>query len=32
MTGMQDANGFTSTILKHGVVKGNPQWRWSGTD
>jgi hypothetical protein len=32
MTGMQDANGFTTTILKHGVVKGNPQWRWGGTD
>jgi hypothetical protein len=32
MTGMQDANGFTPTILKHGVVKGNPQWRWGGTD
>jgi hypothetical protein len=32
MTGTQDANGFTTTILKHGVVKGNPQWRWGGTD
>jgi hypothetical protein len=32
MTGMQDANGFTTTILKHGMVKGNPQWRWGGTD
>ena len=32
MTGMQDANGFTTTILKHGMLKGNPQWRWGGTD
>jgi hypothetical protein len=32
MTGMQDANGFTTTILKHSAVKGNPQWQWGGTD
>jgi hypothetical protein len=32
MTGVRDANGFTSTILSQGVRNGNPVWQWGGTD
>jgi hypothetical protein len=32
MTGLRDANGFTSTILSQGVRNGNPVWQWGGTD
>jgi len=32
MTGMQDANDFTTVILQKGVKSGNPTWTWGGTD
>ncbi|WP_299414575.1 hypothetical protein [Acaryochloris sp. IP29b_bin.148] len=32
MTGMQDANGFTTQIIKSGLRQGNPRWTWGGTD
>ncbi|MDF5725415.1 MAG: hypothetical protein PUP91_34185 [Rhizonema sp. PD37] len=32
MTGISDANSFTSVIIKKGVVTGNPTWTWAGTD
>lgn len=32
MTGIGDANGFTSTILSGGLRDGNPRWAWGGTD
>jgi hypothetical protein len=32
MTGMRDANGYTTTILRKEIVKGNPHWQWGGTD
>jgi hypothetical protein len=32
MTGVRDANGFTSAILNTKVVQGNPRWTWGGTD
>lgn len=32
MTGMSDANGLTSAILKKSVQRGNPVWSWGGTD
>jgi hypothetical protein len=32
MTGLQDANNFTTVILKKNIVKGNPRWTWGGTD
>jgi hypothetical protein len=32
MTGVADANGFTSSILSQSVRDGNPIWQWGGTD
>lgn len=32
MTGIADANGFTSVIIFHGMREGNPRWTWGGTD
>ncbi len=32
MTGMRDANGLTTVIIKQDVKNGNPLWSWSGTD
>lgn len=32
MTGLRDANGFTSEILSQSVKNGNPVWQWGGTD
>lgn len=32
MTGIPDANGFTSTLLFGGMRDGNPRWTWGGTD
>ncbi len=32
MTGIRDANGFTSQILKRSLRRGNPRWTWGGTD
>ncbi|MEA5466497.1 hypothetical protein [Leptothoe sp. PORK10 BA2] len=32
MTGVADANGFTSVILYQGMREGNPRWTWGGTD
>jgi len=32
MTGNQDANNYTTSIVKKGVRVGNPVWSWSGTD
>ncbi|MEB3309246.1 MAG: hypothetical protein VKJ02_03360 [Snowella sp.] len=32
MTGLRDANNYTSTILKSSVTQGNPTWTWGGTD
>lgn len=32
MTGMRDANGFTSVIVFQGMKDGNPRWAWGGTD
>lgn len=32
MTGIPDANGFTSVILFNGMRDGNPRWTWGGTD
>ena len=32
MTGIPDANGFTSTLLLSEVRDGNPRWAWGGTD
>jgi hypothetical protein len=32
MTGIPDANGFTSTLLSSEVSDGNPRWAWGGTD
>ncbi len=32
MTGMQDANGFTTVITERGMRDGNPRWTWGGTD
>ena len=32
MTGMRDANDFTTVILRKGVSNGNAFWRWGGTD
>ncbi|PSB31902.1 hypothetical protein [Stenomitos frigidus] len=32
MTGMRDANAFTTVILRKGVRNGNPFWSWGGTD
>lgn len=32
MTGMSDANGLTTAILRKGVRNGNPIWSWGGTD
>lgn len=32
MTGIPDANGFTSTLLFGGLRDGNPVWTWGGSD
>lgn len=32
MTGMNDANKFTSVIINKNVKDGNPIWSWSGSD
>ena len=32
MTGVSDANGFTSVIIYQGMREGNPRWTWGGTD
>lgn len=32
MTGLPDANGFTSTLLFGGLRQGNPRWTWGGSD
>jgi hypothetical protein len=32
MTGLQDANGFTTQITKKTIQQGNPRWTWGGTD
>ncbi|MDA0268430.1 MAG: hypothetical protein O3A14_16095 [Cyanobacteria bacterium] len=32
MTGIEDANGYTSVILFKGIREGNPRWAWGGTD
>lgn len=32
MTGMRDANGFTTVILFKGLRDGNPRWTWGGSD
>lgn len=32
MTGIPDANGFTSTLLFGGMRDGNPRWTWGGSD
>ncbi len=32
MTGIPDANGFTSTLLSGTMRDGNPRWIWGGTD
>jgi hypothetical protein len=32
MTGLQDANDLTTTILRHEIVKDSPRWQWGGTD
>ncbi|HEY9888194.1 MAG TPA: hypothetical protein V6D02_07315, partial [Candidatus Obscuribacterales bacterium] len=32
ITGIPDANGFTSTLLLGGLRDGNPRWTWGGTD
>ncbi len=32
MTGIPDANGYTSTLLFGGLREGNPRWTWGGSD
>jgi len=32
MTGIPDANGYTSTRLFGGLRDGNPRWTWGGSD
>jgi hypothetical protein len=32
MTGIPDANGFTSTLLASEMRDGNPRWAWGGSD
>ena len=32
MTGLPDANNFTSTLLEQTMRDGNPRWAWGGTD
>ena len=32
MTGMPDANNFTTVITYKGIRDGNPRWTWGGTD
>jgi hypothetical protein len=32
MTGIRDANGFTTVITAWGIRDGNPRWTWGGTD
>jgi len=32
MTGIPDANGFTSSLLFGGLRQGNPRWTWGGSD
>lgn len=32
MTGLPDANGFTSTLIFGDLRDGNPRWTWGGSD
>ncbi|NER81309.1 MAG: hypothetical protein F6K42_17430 [Leptolyngbya sp. SIO1D8] len=32
MTGVRDANDFTTEIIYQGMRDGNPRWTWGGTD
>ena len=32
MTGMRDANSYTTTLLEQTMRDGNPRWAWGGTD
>ncbi|MEM6599236.1 MAG: hypothetical protein AAF635_13930 [Cyanobacteria bacterium P01_C01_bin.69] len=32
MTGMGDANEYTTTLLDQTMREGNPRWAWGGTD
>lgn len=32
MTGMRDANNFTTTLMEQTMREGNPRWTWGGTD
>ncbi|MGB7417248.1 MAG: hypothetical protein WA902_23840 [Thermosynechococcaceae cyanobacterium] len=32
MTGMRDANDYTTVILFKGMRDGNPRWTWGGSD
>ena len=32
MTGISDANGFTTILTEQNIVNGNPTWSWSGSD
>ena len=32
MTGMRDANNYTSTLIDQTMRDGNPRWTWGGTD
>ncbi|MEM6835671.1 MAG: hypothetical protein AAF609_02360 [Cyanobacteria bacterium P01_C01_bin.120] len=32
MSGIPDANGFTSTLIFGGLRDGNPRWTWGGSD
>ncbi|HSM81763.1 MAG TPA: hypothetical protein VLS96_08755 [Nodosilinea sp.] len=32
MTGIRDANGFTTVITFKGLREGNPRWTWAGSD
>jgi hypothetical protein len=32
MTGLQDANGYTTQILEKTMRAANPRWNWGGTD
>lgn len=32
MTGIPDANSYTSTLMFGGMREGNPRWTWGGSD
>ena len=32
MTGLPDANSYTSEVIYKGMRDGNPRWTWGGTD